>query len=427
MDLPQLSLQLLGSFELTVGGDSSLWIPAGPRHLLALLGLSGGRSSWNRALEAVGGSGRGPGSESELRSMVAALDDTAPLSVRLEEDQLVVANALDVDVDRARGTARRALAAERSADLDGLSLELLYRDILEDWRHDRVVSHRNAFHDTRMAALSSSVDVLTRADRVAEAIGVCSQVLAAKPLLEWAHLRLAELHHRAGSPEEALDALDRYARRLALDTGLEPSRSFVDLQRTITHRGGPIRPTGPATVDDGPQRWCEPAVGDRHPAPDRRPAGERPDGAGPVRLDVTSFGRFELRIDGVLVDDLPGTIGPSIFRFLLHRTSRTATREELLDTFWPDVAPSVAGNRLRVALSGVRRSLRRVVDHPILAHRAGRYSIDSRVVVHTDVERFESRLEQARRSVAAGRIDDAVAAYRQAAWLYVGDFGADLP
>jgi DNA-binding SARP family transcriptional activator len=54
---------------------------------------------------------------------------------------------------------------------------------------------------------------------------------------------------------------------------------------------------------------------------------------------------------------------------LLCRRRHTYSRDELLDAFWPDIAPDVARNRLQIAISGLRRTLREVTNLHVIRRR----------------------------------------------------------
>jgi DNA-binding SARP family transcriptional activator len=167
----------------------------------------------------------------------------------------------------------------------------------------------------------------------------------------------------------------------------------------------------PATVAPPPP--CAPAAA---PAPAARGLVE-------ARL----LGAFQLRVDGRPVTGWPGQRGPSVLRFLLSRPRYRCSRDELLAEFWPEVAQEVARNRLQVAVSGLRRVLAEVTRTNLIEFADGGYRINPELLVEVDVERFEGALSAARRAERSGAADAALAAYREAAELYQGDFASDAP
>lgn len=146
-----------------------------------------------------------------------------------------------------------------------------------------------------------------------------------------------------------------------------------------------------------------------------------------IRLEARTLGTFELRIDGVAVQTSPGHRGSAVLRYLLARSGYAASRDEILEEFWPDVDVSVARNRLQVAISGVRRVLRTVTTRPIVEYRDGAYRIADGVTVHIDVDRFEQALVAAATAETDGRADDALAAYSEAVRLWRGDYASETP
>jgi predicted ATPase/DNA-binding SARP family transcriptional activator len=86
----------------------------------------------------------------------------------------------------------------------------------------------------------------------------------------------------------------------------------------------------------------------------------------------------------------------SLFAFLACHTSRSHSREELADRFWPDDAPETARTKLRQALTSLRHQLEPVgvqAGAVIVADRTHvRMNAPS---VETDVAAFESDLRQA--------------------------------
>jgi DNA-binding SARP family transcriptional activator len=162
----------------------------------------------------------------------------------------------------------------------------------------------------------------------------------------------------------------------------------------------------------------------------RRPPRRTPPVIGTARrplLQARLFGELQLRVDGRPVPRWAGQRGISVLRFLLARPEHACYRDQLLATFWPDVDPDTARNRLQVAVSGVRRSLLAVTGERVVEYVDGRYRIDPAIKVEVDVERFEAALARARRCERADDDRAALAAYGEAIQLYRGDFAADSP
>lgn len=144
-------------------------------------------------------------------------------------------------------------------------------------------------------------------------------------------------------------------------------------------------------------------------------------------MDVRMLGTFEVRVDGIAVTAPPGHRGVAVLRYVLSRPGHAASRDELLEEFWPDVEPGIARNRLQVAVSCVRRALREVSNASILEYRNGGYGIDPSIELDVDTERFEKTLAHARAAERAHDTASAMALYRRAVHLYRGDFASDAP
>jgi DNA-binding SARP family transcriptional activator len=157
---------------------------------------------------------------------------------------------------------------------------------------------------------------------------------------------------------------------------------------------------------------------------------KRPENSEPttsVTMDVRMLGTFEVRVDGIVVATPPGHRGIAVLRYVLSRPGHTASRDELLEEFWPDVEPAIARNRLQVAVSSVRRALREVTNASILEYRNGGYRIDTDVELDIDIESFEGTMARARAAAHAHDTANAIALFRRAVSLYRGDFASDAP
>jgi DNA-binding SARP family transcriptional activator len=137
------------------------------------------------------------------------------------------------------------------------------------------------------------------------------------------------------------------------------------------------------------------------------------------------LGTFEVSVDGQPVMRWHGRLGRSILAFLVLQ-QQCVSRDRLIDMFWPGADPVCAQNRLRVAVSTVRRSLRAVSDRHIVEFRDGNYRLARSCDVQLDVVEFEQRARDARRAEERLMADDALREYRKAIDCYRGDLLADL-
>lgn len=74
-------------------------------------------------------------------------------------------------------------------------------------------------------------------------------------------------------------------------------------------------------------------------------------------LDITCFGRFEVRRQGKRVNLCSSRNGQGILRYLIGKSEHSASSDTLLALFWPDDEAEVAQNKLHIAISALRRSL----------------------------------------------------------------------
>jgi DNA-binding SARP family transcriptional activator len=149
--------------------------------------------------------------------------------------------------------------------------------------------------------------------------------------------------------------------------------------------------------------------------------------AQPGLLQARLLGSLEVRVDGAAVTSWNGQRGTSVLRYLLSRRRHACSRDELLEEYWPDVAASAAGNRLQVAVSGLRRALRDVTALNVVEYADGGYRINQQLRVEVDVELFERGLRAAGAAERSGDREKARTAYHEAIALYRDDFAADAP
>ena len=145
------------------------------------------------------------------------------------------------------------------------------------------------------------------------------------------------------------------------------------------------------------------------------------------RLEAKLLGGFEVTVDGRVVSFHNGPRGLMLLKYLLAHHPRPQQRDVLMDVFWPGVDPERARSRLHVALSGLRKSFKGLIDAPVVEFRAGRYEISSALQLRTDVEAFEHLAAMAEEAEQAGEHRTAIACCERAIDLYRGDFLVDEP
>jgi DNA-binding SARP family transcriptional activator len=211
-----------------------------------------------------------------------------------------------------------------------------------------------------------------------------------------------------------------------------PARSWRWIQRLLCPRPSAAALSLPTFVLPSP---TSPPVASllhvgANPKPERTveavPMSEVVSPWGGARCVVRLLGLFEFSIDGVTVTDWAGARGRSVLKYLLVHRGRPVRKETLMETFWPGADPEASRNRLNVALSSLRRSLRPVVgDMPVVLHHEGTYRLNPELSIWIDVEAFEQRAAVGVKLHRAGDITAASVALRDAVDLYRGSFVED--
>jgi DNA-binding SARP family transcriptional activator len=199
---------------------------------------------------------------------------------------------------------------------------------------------------------------------------------------------------------------------------LDPSRRSA--RRYLGHRipADGAQAAKHRTSADADSQRAEPPKDDGDPS--SASSAENPSSR--TQLSVTALGEFEVRIEGKPVGTWHGRLAREILAFLVFQSHHSATKEQLIETFWPGSDPDAAQNRLRVAISSLRRDLRAVTDAQIVEFHDGGYRIDPTCELELDVDRFEADAKAARKAEALGDEEAALAAYRRA----LGRYRADL-
>jgi DNA-binding SARP family transcriptional activator len=139
------------------------------------------------------------------------------------------------------------------------------------------------------------------------------------------------------------------------------------------------------------------------------------------------LGAFRVTLDGRDVDTVSSRRTRNVMAYLLTHRRVPVPRDVLMDVFWPRAEPDAARNCLHVALTGVRRELRRVSPEPVLQRAHDAYLVADSVSVWVDVEDFEQQCHEGLRAEHAGDLTAAIRSYEAAEQLYDGDFLADDP
>lgn len=146
---------------------------------------------------------------------------------------------------------------------------------------------------------------------------------------------------------------------------------------------------------------------------------EQPTKPVPQLMTLNAFGRFRCEIGGRPVT-FSRRRDQQVFTYVALAPDRRATREHLLEAFWPGLSHAVASQGLRTTLSHIRRAIAQAApgtDPERYFRTTGEVRVDARAVA-VDVHRFIDHLEQGRLDDARGAIDGAKHHYRVARRIY---------
>jgi DNA-binding SARP family transcriptional activator len=145
----------------------------------------------------------------------------------------------------------------------------------------------------------------------------------------------------------------------------------------------------------------------------------------PADWQVTCLGAFQIRCGGQVPPPCSSRRGWGILQYLLVRPSFSATRDSLIEAFWPGAEPNAGAHSLQMAIHALRRALRGCgpggSDETVL-FRDGQYGLNPALTIDLDVDRFRAVCERGRRSAAAGQQEAARRAFEEALALYGGPF-----
>jgi DNA-binding SARP family transcriptional activator len=140
-------------------------------------------------------------------------------------------------------------------------------------------------------------------------------------------------------------------------------------------------------------------------------------------LMIYTLGAFQVYQNGQPILDWNGFKARSIFKYLLTWRSSSTAKDVLMDIFWPEASFDAARHNLHQAIHSLRKTLRQgdsTVQLILFEHDT--YSLNPEVNIWLDYVEFENHVQTGQRLEAAGRLAEAMAEYRLAAELYLGDF-----
>jgi DNA-binding SARP family transcriptional activator len=229
-------VSLLGSFSVSIDGESVSGLPTGSQRLLAFLALN--RASISRT--AIAGTMwpdvTAQRAGDSLRSALARLGSAARTGMLTESDGLALGAGVVIDYVEARALAHRLLDSDTpifDGDLAASAAATLSRELLPGWDDDWVVIEGDEWRHLRGTALEALANRLLIAGRFAEAAGVARAAMRVDPLRETPHATLISIHLADGNQSDAIAAYDSYRTVLRLALDIEPTERLTELLRTI--------------------------------------------------------------------------------------------------------------------------------------------------------------------------------------------------
>ncbi|MCU1534452.1 MAG: hypothetical protein JWR53_933 [Glaciihabitans sp.] len=237
-DSVAISISLLGTFALRVGGNTVAPLSIGSQRLLVFLALHDravariamAGAMWPEATEERAGI--------SLRSALSRLDIATRDAILSASAGLSLADTVAVDLRDAQALARRLMQAGdgtdvAEADLGQAAVAALSLELLPDWYDDWVVAEAEEWRQLRMNALEAQARILTLRGRLPEAAVAARAAIKVEPLRESGYAALIRVYLAEGNQSEALRVFDRYRELLDSVLGLTPTSLLSDLVATI--------------------------------------------------------------------------------------------------------------------------------------------------------------------------------------------------
>jgi DNA-binding SARP family transcriptional activator len=148
-------------------------------------------------------------------------------------------------------------------------------------------------------------------------------------------------------------------------------------------------------------------------------------------LRIQTFGQFNVWRDGQLIDPWKRVQAQTVVKLLLVRRAaggRAVSPDELMEWLWPESDPESGRKKLLPLLSNARRTLEPDIeprDSNFILRSSNGYYFDLGGDVTWDVHDFWRLVREAGVQERAGELEAAIAAYKGACALYVGDFLAE--
>jgi DNA-binding SARP family transcriptional activator len=229
-------ISLLGTFSISVDGETISGLPSGSQRLLVFLALHDHSVSRIAVAGVMWPEVTAQRAADSLRSSLARLDASTRAGITLIPAELGLGDEVTIDYIEARALAHRLLDSDTpifDGDLASSAIAVLSRELLPDWTDEWILIESNDWRHLRASALEALALRLLRAGRIAEAAGAARAAIRVDPLRETPHASLIRIHLADGNQSDAIEAFESYRGLLRSALDIEPTTQLSDLVVTI--------------------------------------------------------------------------------------------------------------------------------------------------------------------------------------------------
>jgi DNA-binding SARP family transcriptional activator len=221
----ECAVSVLGSFDLSIGGQPRRGLPHGSQRLLAFLALRDRSVTRTAIAGTLWPEASEEHAQASLRSALSRLTEVERTIVRVTPHEVALADDVRVDIRDARLLAHRLVGTNATAEIDvgEQAITALSVDLLPDWYDDWAVMEAEEWRQLRLHALDVLAEKLTELGRYADATSAALAAVRAEPLRETAHAILIQVYLAEGNRGEALAAYEHYRALLKDELGVEPT------------------------------------------------------------------------------------------------------------------------------------------------------------------------------------------------------------
>ncbi len=151
-----------------------------------------------------------------------------------------------------------------------------------------------------------------------------------------------------------------------------------------------------------------------------------------IPLEVLLLGPLKVRIGQNLITDRAWRTSKAkeLFAYLVTRPDGSATRDELLEVLWPDLAIDSSVSNFHFTLHSLRRALEPEMNpgspSRFLSLSARRYKLTLPPLAVIDSRAFRARVSEGAKLMRSKQAEAAVAVFERAVEMYHGDYLIDL-